>query len=188
MDIRRPTPHFTMGANRPVATTGGAAVVTQQNPAPQPQPEPKQQAPQPVETKEVEEPAQQAADEFAFEPAPPPPPKVEKVYQSPVDAAAAQQNPASTAHAQVIQPTHEVQQVAADHATEAFKPTKPVKQGKHVNIKYVAVGAVAFALLFAVSVVWQQMAISDLKNDRKVLGERADVVNPIRAGADPDAQ
>lgn len=49
--------------------------------------------------------------------------------------------------------------------------------------KFVVAGALVMLILLVGSMVIQQMAISELKNERRVLGEQVKQVNPISVGA-----
>jgi len=146
---------FTPSVEQPQAP---AQVAQQQTSQPQPQVVPEQTAP-------TEEPE---LSEISFVP---PPPEV-PVSQPPV------------IESMKVTPEPEVPAIdEAPVAQPVVAVPKVQKDGKNVPLKFVVSGGFVTLLLLVGSIVIQQMAISELKMERRVLGEQVKLVNPISVGA-----
>ena len=137
-------------------------------------------------TGELKDPLQQSdMSQVNFEPAPPAAPEVEppviesmQTAPEPVtpDPAPAVEEVAN----QVAQPA--VESHVLKPAVVADRP-RVKKERTGIPLKYVIISCTILFIALIGSVVWQQLAIAELKKERESLSEQVKIVNPISVGA-----
>lgn len=118
-----------------------------------------------------------ATEPITFEPAPPSVPEVSPPVIESMQTSAPEIAP--------VVPETPQQPIMTAPVESHVLPHEAVPQPKRgVPTKFVVAGGLALVFALIGSIVWQQMAISQLKNERRVLGEQVMQVNPISAGTD----